>query len=392
MIGKVCAQAVLLLATTGIIGHAAGADPLQTVSIAYLGREQGAGEDAAGSGLDGALQAIADDNTTGQFVGQRFLLKTARIPADADARAAFRALADEGQRLILADLPAKDLLGLADLSEAKEVTLFNMHATDDDLRGVDCRANVLHTIPSRAMLADALIEYLIVKKWPNVFLVTGPTDADQAYAAAIKRSVAKFRAHLVAEKAWTYEPGAKRADSGHYAVAAQVAEFTQGVTYDILIVADEDNQFGDDLPYATALPRPVAGTHGLVSAGWSRPHDEWGASQLQNRFRHRFNRPMDERDYAAWLAVRAIGEGATRTASSEPERIVAYLRGDPFQLPGYKGEPLSFRPWDGQMRQAILLSDSHKLVSVSPQTGFLHPATGLDTLGIDRPESQCHAR
>jgi hypothetical protein len=27
---------------------------------------------------------------------------------------------------------------------------------------------------------------------------------------------------------------------------------------------------------------------------------------------------------------------------------------------------------------------------VSPQDGFLHPVTTLDTLGYDRPETKCH--
>ena len=293
--------------------------------------------------------------------------------------------------MILADLPAESLLAVADLPEAKGVTLLNLRARDDSLRGADCRANVLHTIPSRAMLADALVQYLIVKQWPNLFLVVGPTEGDRAYAAAVRRSIAKFGAHLVAEKAWTYKPGAKRSDSGHYAEAAQVAEFTQGQHYDVLVVADEDNQFGDYLAYATTEPRPIAGTHGLIPSAWSRPHQEWGATQLQDRFLHRFGHWMTNRDYAAWLAVRAVGEAATRTASTDPQRIAAYLRGDQFELPGYKGEALSFRPWDGQMRQAILLSDARALVSVSPQPGFLHPVTGLDTLGFDRPESKCHA-
>jgi ABC transporter substrate binding protein (PQQ-dependent alcohol dehydrogenase system) len=370
-----------------------------TVHIGYLGQSRPAPASSANldplptdEGYDGAVQAIADDNTTGQFVGQRFEIKDARVPADGDVRAAFETLIGEGQRLILADLPAASLLALADLPEAKDVTLFNVGSEDDDLRGTNCRANVLHTAPSRAMLADALVQYLILKKWQDVFLVVGPTDADHAYAAAIKRSITKFRAHLVAEKAWTFAPGAKRADSGHYAVAAQVAEFTQGVSYDILVVADEDDEFGDYLSYATVLPRPVAGTQGLVPSAWSRPHQEWGATQLQNRFLQRFSRPMTNRDYGAWLAVRAIGEAATRSGSTAPRQIDGYMRSDPFELPGYKGEALSFRSWDGQMRQAILLSDSHVLVSVSPQAGFLHPSSGLDTLGMDRPESQCHVR
>lgn len=369
-----------------------------TVLVGYLGQTVAAPPpepylDAppVDQGMDGAQQAIADNNTTGQFLGQRFDLKDARIPANGDPRQAFRSLVQSGVRLILVDFPAPTLLTLADLPEAKDVTLFNIRSTDDALRGADCRANVLHTAPSRAMLADALIQYLIVKQWQNVFLVVGPTDGDRAYAEAMKRSIAKFRAHLVGEKPWTYAPGAKRSDTGHYSEAAQVAEFTQGVHYDILIVADEDDEFGDYLSYATTEPRPVAGTQGLVPTAWSRTHQEWGAVQLQNRFLHRFKRWMTNRDYAGWLAVRAIGEGATRASSGDAGQIAAYLRGDQFQLPGYKGEPLSFRSWDGQMRQAILLSDARALVSVSPQTGFLHPTSGLDTLGFDRPETQCHA-
>lgn len=405
MIGKTSLWALAPIVMTWVAWHAAaapapaGADSPAIVHIGYLGRTS----TPAGfsltleplptdEGFDGAMQAIADDNTTGQFVGQHFDLKDARVPPDGDVREAFRALAGTGQRLILVDLPAADLLALADLPEAKDVTLFNVQSMDDELRGADCRANVLHTAPSRAMLTDALVQYLIVKKWQNLFLVVGPTDEDRAYAAAVKRSIAKFRAHLVAEKAWSYAPGAKRSDSGHYAIATQVAEFTQGVTYDTLIVADEDDQFGDYLSYATTLPRPVAGTQGLVPSAWSRPHQEWGATQLQNRFLHQFGRPMTDRDYAAWLAVRAVGEAATRSGSADPRQIDAYMRSDPFELPGYKGEPLSFRAWDGQMRQAILLSDSHALVSVSPQAGFLHPSSGLDTLGMDRPETQCHVR
>lgn len=390
--------AVVVAATPSIPAEAETA----TVTMAYLGRKPAAPSSAdaltrldeppADLGIAGAMQGVADDNTTGRFLGQTFEVKDARVAPDGDPKAAFRQLVTDGLRLILADLPATDLLAVADLPEARNVTLFNVRSGDDGLRAANCRANILHTAPSRAMLADALIEYFVLKKWPNVFLVTGPTEGDRAYAAAIKKSITKFRAHLVTEKAWTYAPGAKRSDTGHYSEASQAAEFTQGVDYDMLVVADEDDEFGDYLSYATTLPRPVAGTHGLIPSSWSQPHQEWGATQLQNRFLNSAHRPMTSLDYQAWLAVRAVGEAASRSNSTDPAQIIQYMQGDQFELPGYKGEPLSFRSWDGQMRQAILLSDSHALVSVSPQPGFLHPTTGLDTLGVDRPESQCHAR
>jgi ABC transporter substrate binding protein (PQQ-dependent alcohol dehydrogenase system) len=344
---------------------------------------------AADEGLAGARVAIDDDNTTGRFAGQQFALAEEVVAEDGDVVGAMRKLLDRQIRFIVTALPEASLLAAAELPEAKGATIFNAGAADDDLRGEKCRANLLHTLPSRAMLADALVEYLLVKQWRNIFLVAGPGEGDRAYAAAVRRAVGKFHARLVADKPWTYQPGARRADTGHYAIAAEVARFTQGVSYDVLVVADEEDAFGDYLSYATFDPRLVAGTQGLAAAAWARPHQEWGATQLQDRFLRLAKRWMTERDYAAWLAVRAVGEAATRTQSLDPAAIAAYMRGDKFQLGGYKGQALSFRPWDGQMRQAILLYQPRALVSVSPQPGFLHQVSELDTLGIDRPETKC---
>lgn len=343
-------------------------------------------------GVAGARLGVADDNTTGRFTGQKFVLDESEVPEGGDVVAAFKKIAAGGIRLIATNLPEAALLQVADLPEAHDVTFFNAAALDDDLRADKCRANVLDTVPSQAMLADALVQYLLTKRWPNIFLVIGPTDADRAYAAAMKASITKFHAKLVQEKAWDYQPGSKRADTGQYAMTQQVANFTQGVDYDVLVVADLDDEFGDYLNYATYNPRPIAGTHGLVPSAWARPHQGWGATQLQNRFLNLAKRWMLDRDYAAWLAMRAVGEAATRTQSADPDKIMAFMRGDKFELGGYKEFPLSFRPWDGQMRQAILLSDSRAIVSVSPQAAFLHQFSQLDTLGVDRPESKCHMK
>jgi ABC transporter substrate binding protein (PQQ-dependent alcohol dehydrogenase system) len=80
----------------------------------------------------------------------------------------------------------------------------------------------------------------------------------------------------------------------------------------------------------------------------------------------------------------------TRTGKADPQSIRAYLLSDQFQLGAFKGVGLSFRRWDQQLRQPILLSSPLMLVSVSPQDGFLHPGTNLDTLGYDAPETKCN--
>jgi ABC transporter substrate binding protein (PQQ-dependent alcohol dehydrogenase system) len=340
-------------------------------------------------GIQGARLGVADNDTTGHFTGQSFELVESIAPAGSDVSVAFRDLAAKGVRLVVTDLAAADLLSVAGLPEAAAATIFDTADLDDRLRGEDCRANLLHLLPSRAMLADALVQYLVAKRWPNILLVVGHGEGDQEFAGDIRHAAQKFQAHIVQEKPWTFVPGARRTDTGHFAIQAEVARFTQGISYDVLVVADEDDEFGDELSYRTFDPRPVAGTQSLVPSAWARPHEQWGATQLQARFLHQAKRWMTDRDYAAWMAVRAIGEAATRSKSTDPAAISAFLRSDHFELAAYKGARLSFRSWDGQLRQPILLADARSLVSVSPQPGFLHQFSELDSLGIDKPETKC---
>lgn len=340
-------------------------------------------------GIQGTRLGIADNETTGHFTGQSFTLTEAVVPEDGDITAGLRELAMKGIRLVVTDLGAPELLSVAGTPEATGITFFDAGSTDDRLRGEDCRANVLHLLPSRAMLADALVQYLVAKRWQDLLLVVGHGDGDHEFAGDIRHAALKFQAHIVQEKPWTFVPGARRTDTGHFAIQAEVARFTQGISYDVLVVADEENEFGDDLSYRTFDPRPVAGTQGLVPSAWARPHEQWGATQLQDRFLHQAKRWMTDRDYAAWMAVRAIGEAATRSKSADPVAIISFMRGDRFELAGYKGARLSFRSWDGQLRQPVLLADARSLVSVSPQPGFLHQFSELDTLGIDKPETKC---
>ncbi|MEW8351697.1 MAG: hypothetical protein AB2699_15345 [Candidatus Thiodiazotropha taylori] len=98
---------------------------------------------------------------------------------------------------------------------------------------------------------------------------------------------------------------------------------------------------------------------------------------------------MTDRDFSAWLAVRSIGEAATRTSSGEVNKLKSYMQGPEFNLAAFKGRPVSYRDWSNQLRQPLLITSAKLMISVSPQTGFLHQFTTLDTLGYDRPESRC---
>jgi ABC transporter substrate binding protein (PQQ-dependent alcohol dehydrogenase system) len=367
-----------------------------TLSIGYVGPEAETpasfgipGKTIKDEGRAGALLGAADNDTTGQFIGQSFELAPHLLDAAGEPADAIRTLAQRGVTIVVAALSAGDLLKAADAAREAGITLLNVKAPDDALRNEQCRANLLHTFPSHAMLTDALAQYLAWKKWLRWFVVTGPAPGDRLYAVDVRASGKKFGGQIVAEKDWTFQTANARADTGHVTLQTEVPSFTRAAEHDVLIVADEGREFGDYLLGRTALPRPVFGSAGIVVTGWSPINTEWGALQLQNRFNERFGRDMTAVDYAAWIAVRSIGEAAARTRSLEPETLLQYLRGPDLVVSGFKGRGQSFRAWDGQMRQPILLAGPNLLVSASPQQGYLHRVSELDTLGTDREQSKC---
>ncbi|HEY3846913.1 MAG TPA: ABC transporter substrate-binding protein [Acetobacteraceae bacterium] len=341
-------------------------------------------------GLAGAKLAINDNNTTGRFIGQQFELTDSLVRPGDDPVAALSALTKSGITLILTDVPADRLLQLAAAEQANGVTLLNVQAPDDALRQQDCRANVIHVAPSRAMLADALAQYLVWKKWSRWVLAYGSHPQDALLADAYRRSAKRFGARIVKELEYKDTGGARQTDSGVVETQRQMPVFTQGLPdYDVLVTADETEVFANYLPFRTWDARPVTGSAGLRPVSWDPSSESWGGTQVQDRFERLAHRHMTPLDMQAWIAVRMIGEAASRSASVDPTKIMQDMKSADFGIAAYKGQKLSLRDWDWQLRQPILLSDGRTIVSVSPQPGFLHQFTELDTLGFDRPETTC---
>jgi ABC transporter substrate binding protein (PQQ-dependent alcohol dehydrogenase system) len=342
-------------------------------------------------GFAGARLAISDNDTTGRFLGQDFdVVEIAATPETAAAEMA--GLLDRGVPFIVTLADDATTLKLADQAADRALVL-NARARGDALRGRDCRANVIHTAPSQAMLADALAQFLMWKKWSNWFLVVGSHPEDIALADAYRRAAAKFGARIVEERTYEDTGASRRSDSGHVQVQQQMPVFTQRVPqYDVLVAADEHDVFANWLPYETWDPRPVAGSAGLVPRSWAASLEAWGAMQFQNRFEKLAKRPVLEEDYQTWIALRMIGEAATRTQSTDEAGIRAFMLSDGFEVAGFKGQKLTLRDWDHQLRQPILLATPSVTASVSPQDQYLHQSSALDTLGIDRPETECMFR
>lgn len=378
---------ICLLALTWATAGQAAEAPLQ-VQIGYLGYRPDPGPllsnvipEPADAGLRGAELAIIDSNSTGAFLNQRYSLTDATADSPEALLAAAQHQHEQGLRLFVVNAPAASLRQLS--AALPDSLLFNAGSPDDSLRSTACLSNVLHTLPSRAMLADALAQFLVVRKWQKALLIVGPTEDDQAYAAALRRAAKRFGVQLVAEKAWRFDNDQRRS------AQADMPLFTQTAEYDVVLVADERGDFGEYVPYQTWYPRPVAGTQGLTPTGWHKTVETYGAAQLQKRFEALAGRWMNDRDFAAWMAVRSVASAVSKLRQVDPMSIRQLQISEQLPLDGFKGRKLSYRPWNGQLRQPIPIVQPRALVSTSPQDGFLHPFNEMDSLGYDKPEVTC---
>ncbi|WP_372981307.1 ABC transporter substrate-binding protein [Marinobacter sediminum] len=334
------------------------------------------------AGLRGAELGINDNSTTGKFLGHTYSMQSEVADSEAAAVAAFEAMRQDGLELFVMNAPSSTLKSLTEKA-GDEALIFNAGAKDDALRTGRCHVNLLHTMPSYSMLTDALGQWLNQRRWDEVFLITGPTEADKGWADAFRRSAKRFGLELAEDKPWTFDADLRRTAS------KELPLFTQASNYDAVVVADVRGDFGEYVPFNTWLPRPVVGTQGMTPVTWHRVVESWGAAQLQNRFRELADRDMNSEDYAVWAAMRSIGTAVTDLNSASPTDIRAFLFSDKFQLAAFKGRKLTFRSWNGQLRQPIPLVHPRGLVARAPFEGFLHPNTEMDTLGFDKPESEC---
>ncbi|AVU74693.1 branched-chain amino acid ABC transporter substrate-binding protein [Pseudomonas sp. Fig-3] len=380
---------LLAAASAGLPVAAQAGDgaPLQ-VRIGYLGYRPDPGpllsnviEEPADAGLRGAQLAIVDSNSTGRFLKHDYQLQSASVDSPEALLQAAQAQHDQGLRLFVVNAPSASLRQLS--AALPDSLLFNAGSADDSLRTTDCLGNVLHSLPDRAMLADALVQFSVVRKWQRALLIVGQTAEDQAYAAALRRAMKRFGMKVVAQKDWQFDNDQRRS------AQADMPLFTQTAEYDVVLVADERGDFGEYVPYQTWYPRPVAGTQGLTPTAWHKTVETYGAAQLQKRFEALAGRWMNDRDFAAWIAVRSIASAVSKLRQDDPLAIRQLALSEQLPLDGFKGRKLSYRPWNGQLRQPIPLVQPRALVSTSPQDGFLHPTNEMDSLGYDRPEVSC---
>lgn len=311
-------------------------------------------------------------------------LLTGEAPDAAGIPAALQQLLQKGVRHVILELPAAGVAAAA-AAAGRDVMLFNAAAPEDALRAGQCAPQLLHTLPSHAMQMDAIAQLLVARKWSRPLVLTGPTPADRLLAAAWQRSAKRFGVRPIAEKGFRLSNDPRERDFGN------VRLLTAERDYDAVVVLDAQGEFAREVPYRTVLPRPVLGSNGLVARAWSPHHERYGAPQLSRRFLRRAQRPMGSYDWATWMAARTVAEIASAFNKATVAQQLQALRQGAVPVDGYKGQRLTYRAWDGQLRQPLLLAHGDGIAELAPIEGFLHPRTVLDTLGYDGPETGCRA-
>jgi ABC transporter substrate binding protein (PQQ-dependent alcohol dehydrogenase system) len=373
--------ALLLMATVGPAAAAtfkvtllAPAEDLRLertrIEHAFLGQP-------GGPAVDGVQVALQDGRFELDAAGSKVEFNTVEVADAAAARAAALQAEKAGAAVLLTDLPAAWTLSAA---EAR-LPVLNIGNASDALRQADCRKNLFHLIPSERMRADALAQALVARKWSNVLLLTGPDDA--ARSAVALAAIQRYGLKLAGSKPFKQSADPRERD------LANPLLLTQG-SYDVVWVVDGDGEFAASLPYRTALPRPVVGDGGLVPMAWSAKFERYGAPQVSKRLSKAVKRPMTAHDWAAYMAGKAVVAAAVAAPKGPTAAFQQALAS--VDLDGSKGVPMSFRAWDGQLRQPVLLSDGQAVIAVAPAEGILHPKNTLDTLGADAPEKLCKVR
>ncbi len=338
----------------------------------------------AGRLLDAVQLGISDSEVALRGIGRSLRLRDVLLPDLEGLPAQLAQLRKEGVAYWLLDLPPA-AIAQAVRAAGDAALLFNLSATQDSLRGAGCSAQMLHSMPSQAMLQDALAQYLAARSWRKAWVLHGPAPDDAQLLQAWNRAAGRYGIKNVGVKAFKLSGDPRERD------LANTRLLTSDREHDVVVVLDADGEFARTLPYATQQPRPVVGSNGLGALAWHPHWERNGGPQVSRRFRKLAGRAMTGQDWSAWIALRSITAVLAELPAASVAEQARALRSGQVYVDGAKGPRLSYRAWDGQLRQPVFLAHGDGVIGVAPMEGVLHPVEQLDTLGVDRQESACKA-
>lgn len=371
------------------------AAPLKKVTIGYIDLENDPRHEAVKlserlvlrareNPFPGARLGVEDSAPLRRTLGAEFTLERMTAKTVEEMPAAVTRGVESGINFFLVDAPAEAWKALAASAKGKDVLLFNISAPQDALRRDLCSRETVHVYPSRAQLMDGLVQFLVHKKWRDYLVLEGPLSEDAEISAAFQRSAKKFGARIVAAQKFVPGTDPRQREKNNPALLSAINR-----DWDVTFLADSAFDFAREVSYRTIRPRPVVGAIDLEPQAWHWTWEHNGGIQVNTRFmRLTGGRKMDSGDWAAWIAVKMIVQSALRTRSTEFGKQRDFIFG-PGSFDGDKVVAMTVRPWDHQLRQAVLLASPWSVAGAAPVEGFMHRTDTLDSLGDDEPETPC---
>ena len=261
------------------------------------------------------------------------------------------------------------------------IPVLNVGAPDDRLRNDACDRRAFHVTPSVSMYVDALTQILIEqRKLPRWSVVSDGSPRGAEVEAAARRSVARRGGSIGPDAAATDVLLLAVDDRGLDAAMARA--IAEGRRPDRIAAIGE-----------SGMRVPAERAAGIWALGWHQELERFSARELNRRFRRRWNAPMTETAWAGWAAVKLVGEAVVRAGATDGAALVAFLESAP-PFDGHKGEALTFRKWDHQLRQPLYVAGARKGEEIG---GPLAPLAvladvggkNLDALGTAMTESRC---
>jgi ABC transporter substrate binding protein (PQQ-dependent alcohol dehydrogenase system) len=336
--------------------------------------------------IAGAELGLKDVAALGRAANVHFILEHHTVDADADLAKDLANLASSSPALVLLDLPHDDLMIAAKSVQPDTLALINIRDTSDEIRRTLCGTALFHTIPSQSAYSDALAQMIVRKNWKRVLTLIGPEPEDQELAKNFAASAKKFGAKIVDTKPFIAGNDPRKREENSTAL------MTGDSDYDVIFVADTTGDFGRFVEFRQIKPRPVIGSEGLEASAWHRAAERYGAPQVNHRFERDSGRPMSDMDWSAWVAVKAAAEAVARAKAYTGPAISAALLSGKIDIEMTKGIPGSFRSWDHQLRQPIMLHTADAVIAMAPIEGFLHENSVLDTLGLSDRDTNCKGK
>lgn len=352
----------------------------------------------------------------------RFEVHLATAPNQAAAlRAADRLVQVHGVSALIGGFDEGSSAALHSFAQRNGLPFFNIGSADMALRNELCAPTTFHVEASSAMYLDALLASGVAPTGARWFVVYEAERADAAF-------LARFQAQLEALEGGGELVGSAVAEPRQFVYFAELnaidasdadavllmlgteatdqflVQFgllrSEAELFTLLPLAAQSREvmlrYSQSAATAGAQPRPTLWDPALSDVGGAATAG--GAEDLNSRYSTRNALPMDPAAWASYAAVMSLFEATRAGAMASLADLSAFLTDPEVALELGKEQPLSYRPWDQQLRQPLYLSrivpgarwGSTAAAQIDLGEVIARaPGTELDRLGDDADRSLC---